>query len=1009
MKQFYKIISMLIICITTSAAMRAQNFNLLDINDSKDGNPANNYVFDFQYYDGSYAKYEYAVLNGVSYFAADDGIHGAELWRSDATAAGTKIVKDIHPGIASSGVHDIIVSGGKIFFSADDGIYGQEIWISNGTDAGTFMLKDISPFGNSSPSYLIDANGTLYFFANNISTADQLWKTDGTTAGTVLVADFYSPDFSFSNTANHLTNVNGRLFFGLYGSTGAELWTSDGTSAGTTVVKDINPFGGSFPTSLTALNGLLYFSADDGTGRRLWVSDGTATGTNPVNNANNIYIENNTLVNLTIKDNSLYFTGYSPDGDGTEFCSYSTSDPANNIEIIKDINPGTQSRNLYNITTVNNTIFFTVFNGTDQVLWKSDGSTSGTMQVKDINPGGRNIYLYKSFVNANGTLLFPFYDDDHGYEVWKSDGTNAGTVMVKEINPGVYSSWAQNITYVGGGISLFQATDGKSGVELWKTDGTDGGTTLVKNINKTTSPSSSPAWLTRSADNTKLLFTANEKKYGTELRITDGSETGTRVVKDIFKGSFDSNPYAVFTFNNRNATFFIASVLDTSDHTTSDVRTINKLCKTDGAGAVTKILTLPSLQSVINGNGYVYSMEATSNFLYLVIFNNSTGQYELWRTDETAAGTYPVKTDLLPYYNLSLKAVGNTLFFNGFDFNFGNELWKSDGSAAGTRLVKDIYPGPGYSNPSNLTSYNGKLYFTADYGYGPFLWTSDGSVAGTITVKPLIQTYGPFAQAHGKLFFPAVKTVGKGTELYATDGTVQGNIELVKDINPGPASSNIFNLISGDTTIYFIADDGIHGYEPWKSNGTKEGTQLVKDITPGLSATFPNAMVNVHDKLFFTLNDILWQSDGTKKGTNPVNDVNLEGVSALGNLTAFGDKLAFTAFAPLTGQELYTGNTGNAASATFAATDMFTIKSNTPAFNITLYPNPAHAKATLEITGNTENVMVTIADMTGRIVWQNNYNNPSRIDLPAEKLTAGMYLVTVKRDNDSKTIRLVKE
>ncbi len=146
--------------------------------------------------------------------------------------------------------------------------------------------------------------------------------------------------------------------------------------------------------------------------------------------------------------------------------------------------------------------------------------------------------------------------------------------------------------------------------------------------------------------------------------------------------------------------------------------------------AVTKILTLPALQNVINGNGYVYSMEATSNLLYLVIFNNSTSQYELWRTDETAAGTYPVKTDLLPYYNLSLKAVGNTLFFNGFDFNSGNELWKSDGSAAGTRLVKDIYVGPGYSNPSNLTSYNGKLYFTADYGYGPFLWTSDGQCCG---------------------------------------------------------------------------------------------------------------------------------------------------------------------------------------------------------------------------------------------------------------------------------------
>ena len=158
------------------------------------------------------------------------------------------------------------------------------------------------------------------------------------------------------------------------------------------MVKDINPFGNSDPTSLTALNGLLFFSADDGTGRRLWVSDGTFTGTNPVNNPNNIYTDNNTIVNFTTKDNSLYFTGYSTDGNA-EFCAYNTSDPANNIEIIKDINPGTASRNLYNITTVNNTIFFTVFNGTDQVLWKSDGTTSGTIAGERYQSRGQKYIL----------------------------------------------------------------------------------------------------------------------------------------------------------------------------------------------------------------------------------------------------------------------------------------------------------------------------------------------------------------------------------------------------------------------------------------------------------------------------------------------------------------------------------------------------------------------------------------------------------------------------------------
>ncbi|NIP52547.1 MAG: hypothetical protein GWN61_15505, partial [candidate division Zixibacteria bacterium] len=37
-------------------------------------------------------------VNGTLFFAASDGIHGYELWKSDGTAAGTVMVKDINPG-----------------------------------------------------------------------------------------------------------------------------------------------------------------------------------------------------------------------------------------------------------------------------------------------------------------------------------------------------------------------------------------------------------------------------------------------------------------------------------------------------------------------------------------------------------------------------------------------------------------------------------------------------------------------------------------------------------------------------------------------------------------------------------------------------------------------------------------------------------------------------------------------------------------------------------------------
>ena len=783
MKKIYILITILIaVCI--GSALKAQNFHVLDINDSKDAHPSNNSLFsddNTSSNDYLYGKQEYAVLNNIAYFTANDGIHGEELWRSDGTAQGTWMVKDIVPGSASSYVQKITVSGNKLFFRVPvDEYYSQQLWQSDGTDAGTFIVNSNTWYDLFNPAFLTDVNGTLYFFTTYFSL--QLWKTDGTTEGTAMVCDL-SSQLGIYN-ATKLTNVQGRLFFANTGYYNDELYTSDGTAAGTYMVKDINPFGGSFPSQLTGLNGLLYFAADDGSGKQLWVSDGTDAGTYKANNPQNILVDDLYSVKFTVKNSNIYFPGTINDGDGSRLCTYNTSASSNKVRVVKDINPGSFSHNLYNITNVNGNLFFTVFNGVDQVLWKSDGTTAGTMQVKNINPGGRNIYLYKHFVNANGTLLFSFYDDAHGYEIWKSDGTEAGTVMVKEINPGLYSSQVANITYMGNNTSFFEATDGKKGLELWKTDGTAGGTVLVKNINNTTSGSSNPYALTPTPDSSKLLFVATDPQYGTELRITDGTQGGTHVVDDLLKGQFSSSPWLLTNF--KNETWFFANILDNSSDTTSDIITTAKLCKTDGTKAGTKILLLPALESYLKTTGYVSATEASSNLLYLLLFNHFTYEYELWRTDGTEAGTYAVETNMPSYYFVYMKAVDDKLFFTNSDYTYGNELFVTDGSVSGTGLVKDIVPGPNSSSLYDFTSFKGKLYFTADYGYGSFLWSSDGTKSGTKQVTPALTVAGSLAKTNDKLFFPGLNNVGIGTELYATDGT---RTYLVKDIFRGPGSS----------------------------------------------------------------------------------------------------------------------------------------------------------------------------------------------------------------------------
>ncbi|MDH4203176.1 MAG: hypothetical protein OEV87_09820 [Phycisphaerae bacterium] len=152
----------------------------------------------------------------------------------------------------------------------------------------------------------------------------------------------------------------------------------------------------------------------------------------------------------------------------------------------------------------------------------------------------------------NGTLYFSANDGVHGQELWKSNGTQSGTVMVKDINPGPKDSNPTHLTEYNGKL-YFGADNGTDGHELWCSDGTEAGTFMVKDIYPG-SGNSNPLYLT--VFNGILWFNANNGINGQELWVSDGTEANTVMIKDIAAGPRYSSPLS-FTAAN-GALFFTA-------------------------------------------------------------------------------------------------------------------------------------------------------------------------------------------------------------------------------------------------------------------------------------------------------------------------------------------------------------------------------------------------------------------------------------------------------------------
>lgn len=498
----------------------------------------------------------------------------------------------------------------------------------------------------------------------------------------------------------------------------------------------------------------------------------------------------------------------------------------------------------------------------------------------------------------------------------------------------------------------------------------------------------------------KLFFDAYVQSHLPGLWYTDGTTGGTAFLYELVTEG-QSDPVELFTYGNQ--LLICGRDLETVD-TEDDIGV--ELWISDGTTEGTRLL-----KDIWPGAGYGFPQGFTEmqGVVYFFAQSGTTGETKLWKTDGTEAGTVQVSPAVV---GLPVIEQNGTLYFRGFDELTGWELWKSDGTEAGTTLVKDVRVGSSSGSPFNFVLFNDKLHFSVHDGYGTQLYVSDGTEAGTYRVKDLFPgstpdpNFRPDVQHltvhNGRLYFTADDGI-HGRELWVTDGT-EAETVLVKDINPGTGhglNASGAGLVPLGNELYFAANDGVHGKELWKSDGTEEGTVLVKDILEGTGTTSRHVagLKPFNGKLYFsamenTSGSKLFESDGTAGGTLPVaptdatNDYPIEhSLSA----TVFENGLFFTADFHGTGQKLwrYGGEITNAVSAAAAVSP-----------GILVYPSPSSGRMHIRFP-HVDNWQVRLYNMQGAVVFSGTINQQESMLLNSENNPAGIYTVvcTDRRGN----------
>lgn len=468
--------------------------------------------------------------------------------------------------------------------------------------------------------------------------------------------------------------------------------------------------------------------------------------------------------------------------------------------------------------------------GATKVEWLLDGESvaEGGQFTVPRTAADKNITIRVTPIAQTGTLegtavvseaipvakrqFVPFTADsnDPMREMYVTDGTEDGTYPVADFAKADYKEYSRQAIRYGDKWLLSVDTD-DYGVTLAVSDGTEEGTKLVDGLRLT---GLAPTNFVVFKD--KVFFNGTTRATGSELWVTDGTAEGTYEFKDIAPGyMLESNPH-----RGSPKSFVVAGdKLFFNAYTPANG---NEPWVSDGTPEGTRMITDLTDDYWGSDLGEFFGFKDKAYF-----YSEAVDLF--YETDGTEQGTKAYSVDYLTkpvryidYGDHFVMQVQNREGWNGAG------LMISDGTEEGTEYI-------GNTDDNQFISWITVL--------GSQLFFKDSSklyrytVGSRITpIESEVNIVQPLVAYNGYLYFSGA--VNGEYELYKYSGA--SSFEKVKDINEGEGSSYPEQFYSLDTDLFFLADDGIHGKEAWITDGTEEGTKMLKDIFPGATSSSAN-------------------------------------------------------------------------------------------------------------------------------------------------------------------------